>query len=324
MTNNLHDDLLYKVQTIRVSLRHGRRAPHKPLLLLLSIGRHLNGHDRLTKFGEIEADLNKLIRRFGLPDSRGNAYLPFWRLRNDGLWEIDRPELVGTTTVGDAHISDLRDHDIRGGLVQDFLSVLDMNPDFAWSVVQSLLNDYFPPSLHDDVLRDVGLVGKLGLIRMNGTKSIQEVRDPRFREVVLQAYKFRCALCGLDVQFDGQPIGLEAAHIKWHSVGGPAQVENGLALCVLHHKFFDSGLFTVLADLTVLVGGLAVGDSVDESLNKFGGSVLPFIPDRPDQRPAPRYLEWHKRAVFKATTAIKQGWGSDECRFPAKEDLHHR
>ena len=303
MTSRLHNDLLTRVQTIRVSLRHGRRSPHKPLLLLLSIGRHLNGHDRLTKFGDIEGDLNRLIRRFGLPDSRGNAYHPFWRLRKDELWEIDRPECVRTTTVGDAYISDLRDHDIRGGLAQDFLSVLDTNPDFAWSVVQSLLNDYFPPSLHDDVLRDVGLVGKVGISQMIGTKSRQEGRDPRFREVVLQAYKGRCALCGLDVQVDGQPIGLEAAHIKWHSAKGPAQVENGLALCVLHHKFFDSGLFTLLSDLTVLVAEIAVGDSVWESLNKFGGSVLPFIPDRADQCPAPKYLEWHTRAVFKATTS---------------------
>ena len=57
--------------------------------------------------------------------------------------------------------------------------------------------------------------------------------------------------------------------------GDPAQVGNGMALCVLHHKFFDSGLFTVLSDLTVLVGGLAVGDSVEELLNKYGGLVSP-------------------------------------------------
>ena len=100
----------------------------------------------LATFGEIEGDLNRLIGRFGLPDSRKNASLPFWHLRNDGLWEIDRPELVRTTTSGDAYRSDLREHDIRGGLVQEFLEVLDTNPDFAWRVVQSLLNDYFPPS----------------------------------------------------------------------------------------------------------------------------------------------------------------------------------
>ena len=301
MTNNPNEGLLNRVQTIRVNSRHGRRSPHKPLLLLLSIGRHLNGHGRLATFGGIERDLNRLIRRFGLPDSRENAYHPFWHLRNDGLWQIDRPELVRTTTAGGAYISDLREHDIRGGLVQDFLNALDTDPDFAWRVVLSLLNGYFPPSLHEDVLRDVGLVGKVGPSQLIDTKSRQEGRDRRFREVVLQAYKSRCALCELDVKVDGQPIGIEAAHIKWHSARGPAQVENGMTLCVLHHKFFDSGLFTVLSDLTVLVGGLAVGDSVEETLTKYGGSVLPVIPDRPDQRPAPRYLEWHTRAVFKTT-----------------------
>ena len=102
MTSNSNDDLLDRVQSIRVHLQHGRRSPHKPLLLLLSIGRHLNGHERLAAFGEIEGDLNRLIRRFGLPDSRENAYHPFWHLRNDGLWQIDRPELVRITTAGHA------------------------------------------------------------------------------------------------------------------------------------------------------------------------------------------------------------------------------
>ena len=288
---------------MRVDSRHGRRSPHKPLLLLLSIGRHLNGHERLATFGDIEGDLNRLIRRFGLPDSRENAYHPFWHLRNDGLWQIDRPELVRMTTAGHAYISDLREHGIRGGLPQEFLSVIERGPDVAWRIVRSLLNNYFPPSLHEDILRDVGLVGKMGLSKLTEPSSRHEGRDRGFREIVLRAYKSRCALCELDVRVDGQPIGLEAAHIRWHSARGPAQVGNGMALCVLHHKFFDSGLFTVLPDLTVLVGGLAVGDSVEESLNKYGGSVLPVIPDRTDQRPGPRYLEWHRRAVFKAMTA---------------------
>ena len=135
---------------------------------------------------------------------------------------------------------------------------------------------------------------------MSVTRTGQEVRDPHFRPIVLEAYKCLCALCELDVQVDGQPVGIEAAHIKWHCAKGPAQISNGIALCVLHHKFFDSGLFTVLTDLTVLVGGLATGGSVEESLYKYGGSVLSVIPDLSDQRPAARFLQWHERAVFKA------------------------
>ena len=298
MRSNQNDDLLKRVQSIRVDTRHGRRSPHKPLLLLLSIGRHFSGHNRLTAFDDIERDLNRLIRRFGLPDSRENAYHPFWHLRNDGLWQIDRPELVRMTTAGHAYISDLRENGIRGGLSQDVLNVFERSPDLAWRVVRSLLNDYFPPSLHEDILRDVGL----GPARLPDTNSIHEARDRGFREVVLRAYRNRCAICELDVRVDEQPIGLEAAHIKWHSARGPAQVGNGMALCVLHHKFFDSGLFTVLSDFTVVVGGVAVGDSVGESLNKYGGSMLPVIPDHPGQRPRARYLEWHRLAVFKAST----------------------
>ena len=35
--------------------------------------------------------------------------------------------------------------------------------------------------------------------------------------------------------------GWEAAHIQWHSHGGPDQVANGLALCTFHHGAFDRG-----------------------------------------------------------------------------------
>ena len=302
MTSSSGDHLLQRVQTMRVASRQGRPSPHKPLLLLLFIGRHMNRRYGPAKFGEIEGELNGLIGRYGLPNSRGNAHYPFWHLQKDKLWQIDRPELVGTTSSGDAYISDLRKHEIRGGLVQEVLNALENSPGFLWRVVCSLLNDYFPPSLHEDILEDVGLIDKVGPSRLTDTMSRQEVRDPRFRDVVLRAYESRCALCELDVKVDGKPIGIEAAHIKWHCARGPAKVKNGMALCVLHHKFFDSGLFTVLCDLTILVGGWAEGDSVEDSLNKYGGAVLPVIPDCPDQRPASKFLEWHRRAVFKADT----------------------
>ena len=162
MTSSSVDHLLQRVQTVRVASRHGRRSPHKPLLLLLAIGRHMNDQYGPATFREIEGQLNGLIRRYGLPNSRENAHYPFWYLQNDELWEIDKPELVGTSASGDAYVADLRAHDIRGGLVDDFIRALDTVPDFAWRVVRILLTDYFPPALHEDVLRDVGLLGKVG------------------------------------------------------------------------------------------------------------------------------------------------------------------
>ncbi|MEX1080452.1 MAG: HNH endonuclease, partial [Halofilum sp. (in: g-proteobacteria)] len=62
------------------------------------------------------------------------------------------------------------------------------------------------------------------------------------------AYEWRCCLCGYDIRLDTTVIGLEAAHIMWFQAGGPDVESNGLALCVLHHKIFDLGAFTIAPD----------------------------------------------------------------------------
>ena len=70
MITNPHDEILNKLKKLRVSAPHGRRSPHKPLLLLLSIGLYMNEHASLAAFEQIEENLNGLIKRYGLPDSR--------------------------------------------------------------------------------------------------------------------------------------------------------------------------------------------------------------------------------------------------------------
>jgi putative restriction endonuclease len=65
----------------------------------------------------------------------------------------------------------------------------------------------------------------------------QYARSPQFRAVVLAAYRHRCAICGLQLEL------VEAAHIVPHAhPKGLDVVENGVALCALHHKSFDIGL----------------------------------------------------------------------------------
>jgi putative restriction endonuclease len=115
---------------------------------------------------------------------------------------------------------------------------------------------------------------------------------------VLTAYEFRCAVCGFDVRLGPVSIGLDAAHIRWHQAGGPETEDNGLALCVLHHKTFDLGAFTV-ADGLLLVSDQANGTSgFLESLMTFHGRPIREA-QHPDWRPHRRHLEWHGREVFK-------------------------
>src|SRR5262245_17661462 len=121
-------------------------------------------------------------------------------------------------------------------------------------------------------------------------------RDPAFRQRVLTAYDWRCAVCGFDVRLGSVSIALDAAPIRRHQAGGPDVESNGLALCVLHHKTFDLGAFTV-ADCVLLVSDQTNGTTgFREHLLAYHGK--PIRPaQRPDWRPQPAHLEWHGRGV---------------------------
>ena len=62
-------------------------------------------------------------------------------------------------------------------------------------------------------------------------------RDPKFKKKVLAAYEQTCCVC------DRQLGIVEAAHIIPHSEpNSPNTVNNGLALCIEHHRLYDSAL----------------------------------------------------------------------------------
>jgi putative restriction endonuclease len=94
-------------------------------------------------------------------------------------------------------------------------------------------------------------------------------------------------------------VGLDAAHIQWHQAGGPAVVQNGMALCVLHHKLFDRGVFTVLEGLTVAVSELANGPgTLEVHLAPYHGRGLRGLVNQA-YAPAGKYLAWHRAQVFQ-------------------------
>jgi putative restriction endonuclease len=77
----------------------------------------------------------------------------------------------------------------------------------------------------------------------------QRLHQRGFRERVLEAYQEQCALCRL--RHDEL---LDAAHIiPDGEPGGEPVVENGIALCKLHHAAFDSFFLGIRPDYTVEV-----------------------------------------------------------------------
>ena len=48
-------------------------------------------------------------------------------------------------------------------------------------------------------------------------------------------------------------MGIDAAHVQMRSHRGPACIDNGLALSVLHHRLFDRSALGLDEDLRILV-----------------------------------------------------------------------
>ena len=45
-------------------------------------------------------------------------------------------------------------------------------------------------------------------------------------------------------QLEDPFVRLSKDDIKWHQVKGPDSENNGIALCSMNHKLFDSGVFS--------------------------------------------------------------------------------
>jgi predicted restriction endonuclease len=82
------EQLKQQVRQIVIWKRGTQRAPNKPLLLLYALGRLVNAEQRLIPFAEVDVDLRSLLLEFGPERKAYHPEYPFWRLQNDGIWEL--------------------------------------------------------------------------------------------------------------------------------------------------------------------------------------------------------------------------------------------
>lgn len=311
------DRLLEAFDRLNVWKKRGVRAPHKPLLLLLVLGRVWRGEPRLASYRrDVHESLKKLLKDFGPPRSRLYPELPFWHLRSDrlpsdrlqsdsgGLWELSGAEGLSARRGPTAAV--LTRQDVSGGLVEPIHGLLRRQPGLVQEAANRLLHGHFPESMHDAIRERVGLprAAATGTMMVREGEAVfpQPRRDPDFRDAVLRAYERRCAVCDFDLRIADDLFGLEAAHIQWHAAGGPDSVPNGLALCSFHHKALDRGVIGLdreSGEYRLLVSNELTGRSpaFAEVLDLRGRSLRP--PQEDEQRPAPEYVGWHRREVFR-------------------------
>jgi putative restriction endonuclease len=245
--------ILERFDTLNVWNRGGQRAPHKPLLVLYALGRWSRGDTGDIPFRDAERELTALLKEFGPPRRSHHPEYPFWRLQNDGVWAVHASvALKPRKSNTDPPKGELLAKAARGGFSPEVQAALRADPALISEIAPRLLEHHFPESIRPDVLAAVGLT-------LGGGAKADRGRDPAFRQRVLTAYEYRCAVCGFDVRLGSLSIALDAAHIRWHQAGGPDRECNGLALCVLHHKTFDLGAFTLNGEGVLLVSDQAHG-----------------------------------------------------------------
>lgn len=293
---NQFNELLEQIRSMNL---HGSKllgaALKKPLLLLLLISEIEN--KRVTQnrfhFDEIEKPLERLIRKHGGRPARSGAKpeQPFSHMRSSPFWKVktQRKYEPGTTAL----VSDLRDPNSYGAFQSNVFRLLRSSGDVRARVVDAILNEWWPETLHGEIREDLGLSLFDSRLRRR--------RDQQFTIDVLENYRYSCAFCGFHAILNGQATGIDAAHIQWHAHRGPDDVENGIALCKLHHWAFDKGILGIderericIADVFVTQcdGGLPIESLANQTLAVQPRTITI----------AGQFLEWHRTNVYLGVT----------------------
>lgn len=220
------------------------------------------------------------------------SYLDFARPVpfNDGSGPIERGLLNDA-----GRLSGRAQSAVRPISVQDFLRIIERGLDQADAVLPRL----GPPGAMPNGLSEDQAPLEFGTERERVQQlTTRPVRDRVFRKVVLNAYDARCAVTGLKFINGGGRAEVDAAHIRPVEHGGPDIIHNGIALSGTAHWMFDRGLISLSDDLDILVSRHVNDvDGVKAFINKDGRATPPL---RPEDRPHPRFLTWHRENCFKA------------------------
>lgn len=285
------NELRAAILTVKRWSRADQRAPNKPLMMAYSLANYINGHEQMFSFeDEVEHQVNDLLKRFGPSRKSYHSLYPFWRLINDGFWRLDNAEeCLPRKSNTDPAKSELVKHGVKGGFSNEAYQLVKNDTQLAMELLQTILSESFPESIIPEITAQLGLEFTF--------RQVQK-RDPNFRREVLNAYNGKCAICGFDARLNDDLFALEAAHIKWKQFNGPCTVNNGLALCAIHHKALDKGAITISPEMTVMVSSAVNGSGVvGQFIWDFENKGIQ-LPRQAEYIPLEAYFEWHKINVF--------------------------
>jgi putative restriction endonuclease len=297
------DELLKTFAELRVNKTGNRRAPHKPLLILHVLSRWQTEGKTEFLYDDIAPALEPLLKEYGPPHVKNpQPSNPFWYLQSDGIWHLTDPKDPNALKyMNRPNVSLFRNHGVFGSLSDDVWHHIQNTQGFFTQIVRTILSNHFESTLHQDIIDafnlNVLLEGDITGALLH--PSIKANRDPQFRINVLRAYNYSCAVCDFKAWLDNTPVGIEAAHVQWFTHKGPDSVTNGVAMCSLHHKLFDRGVFTIDESHKIIISDAAHGSSMYLHLMEHFHEQELREPKHSYDTVAERYREWHVKEVFR-------------------------
>lgn len=215
-------ELINRFLGIRIWKRGDQRAPHKPLLQ--------RKEPRMITYSEVMETLQRLLDDFGPPRRSSPAY-PFYHIASDGIWEFSATGSYNI--VGSPSDRFLLNNNVSGGFSEDVYAALIDNPILIRTIASNILNEHFPHSMYSEILQAVGL--DLDVVEVNAGAT-SRFRDSEFRERILIAYSFKCAVCGFNVWLGRVPVALEARISSGTRQGGLTKriTDFCFALCTIN------------------------------------------------------------------------------------------
>lgn len=293
------DAAVRRLLGVRQHQQNGHRSPHKPLLILMALGNLAATGSSRVEWSDAETRLAALLTEFGSPKGErgaGGAAYPFTRLRGDGFWTLSRD-------VPNDRVGDLRAAPVYGQFDPRLDDALLGDPDLIRRAALEVTLGQFPASMVADVLEAVGLEAVAPRDSVVAVGESPRHRDRRrrsaaWRQEILDAWDRSCAFCGYDGSLGGTPVGLEAAHVRWFNFDGPDELDNGVALCSLHHKLLDRGALGFASpDVVVVSKSFTARGSVARSIYDLHRRRL--RPRVGTALPAESHVSWHCEQVFR-------------------------
>jgi len=291
--DQVSQDFLSQIDEIKVNVNNGKPALKKPLLLLLVLSNYEHGYIKYNKihFNDVEHKLNELIETFGgRPTKSGpKASHPFQYMNSSDFWHLKLPQHVIMTHSKDLPISVIRDRETFVKLDEDIYYLISNSSEARAKISTFILNKWWPETIQSELV---------SFLKLPVEGEVNKKRNREFTDLVLANYRYRCAVCGFDATVNKHAFGLDGAHIRWFSQNGPDSVENGLALCKIHHWAYDKGVISIEPNnFSITVSSKFVGrDPLSINLiEKLSGKEIYQYKDVP---PSHEYLTWHYNYIY--------------------------